>query len=58
MRVSGFVYKFQGLPVGKTLAADNTLIFMFVPGLQCVNSIPVNIQANSYLSSIYKWKVL
>lgn len=54
MRVSGFVCKFQGLPVGKTLAADNTLIFMFVPGLQCVNSIPVNIQANSYLSSIYK----
>lgn len=45
-----------GLQVGETLAtcfiADNILIFMFSPGLQCVNSIPVNSQANSYLSSI------
>lgn len=56
MRVSGFVCELQGLQVDETLAtcfiADNILIFMFIPGLQCVNSIPVNSQANSYLSSI------
>lgn len=42
--------------MGEALAtcfiADNILIFMFIPGLQCVNSIPMNSQANSYLSSI------
>lgn len=58
MRASGCVCGFQGLPVGKVLAtcsaADNTLIFTFIPGLRCVNGIPVNAQANSYLSSIYK----
>lgn len=56
MRASGFVCELQGLRVGETLAtcfiADNILIFMFIPGLQCVNSISVNSQANSYLSSI------
>lgn len=56
MRVSSFVCELEGLQVGETLAtcfiADNILIFMFIPGLQCVNSILVNSQANSYLSSI------
>lgn len=56
MRASGFVCELQGLQAGKTVATcfvpDNILIFMFIPGLQCVNSIPVNSQANSYLSSI------
>lgn len=54
--MSGFVCELQGLQVGETLAtcfiAENILIFVFIPGLQCVNSIPVNSQANCYLSSI------